>query len=338
VLYASVCVLLRLAIGLAVLRTSSDAERDLEILALRHEVAVLRRQVKRPDRIPAGPDDPDRTGLEIAAWSLAVLSRHLAPLASGAGAQARSAFGLRQRQGRPPISAELRELILRLGRENPRWGDRRIQGELLKLGYRVSDTTIRGVFRRHRVPPAPRRDGPTWAQFLTAHAGAILACDFFTVDTVLPRTLYVLVFMEIHSRRILYANCTAHPHGAWITQQARNLTWGLNQLERPIQLAIHDQDAKFVDEFDQVLSRRRRQSRPHALPTTAGKRPLGASDQDSAPRSPGLAADFRRAPLAVGSSITTTASDLILRSVSTRPSQTVATAQDRSCVGSASTD
>src|SRR5207245_2531726 len=86
-------------------------------------------------------------------------------------------------------------MLLRLARENPRWGDRRIQGELLKLGYQVSATTIRGVLRRHRVPPAPRRDGPTWAQFLAAHAGAILACDFFTVDTVLLRTLYVLVFL-----------------------------------------------------------------------------------------------------------------------------------------------
>ena len=104
-------------------------------------------------------------------------------------------------------------------------------------------------FAPTRVPPAPRRDGPTWAEFLNAHAGAILACDFFTVDTVLLRTLYVMVFMEIHSRRILYANCTAHPNSAWVTQQARNLTWELGQLEAPIQLAIHDRDAKFVDTF-----------------------------------------------------------------------------------------
>ena len=81
------------------------------------------------------------------------------------------------------------QLILRLARENPRWGDRRIQGELLKLSYRASATAIRGILRRHRAPPAPRRDGPTWAQFLTAHAGAILACDFFAVDTVRLRML-----------------------------------------------------------------------------------------------------------------------------------------------------
>ncbi len=250
VLYASIFVLVRLAISLAVLRTSSDAERDLEILALRHQVAVLRRQVKRPDLLPAdrmilaalGSRLPPGRLLfspaTLLRWHRELVRRHW------------SAFRLRPRRGRPPIPDELRE---RLGRENPRWGDRRIQGELLKLGYQVSATTIRGVLRRHCVPPAPRRDGPTWAQFLAAHAGAILACDFFTVDTVLLRTLYVLVFLEIGSRRILYANCTAHPNAAWVTQQARNLTWDLNQLEAPIRLTIHDRDSKFVDEFDQVL-------------------------------------------------------------------------------------
>jgi len=87
---------------------------------------------------------------------------------------------------------------------------------------------------------------------LKAHAGAIVACDFLIVDTVLLRTLYVLVFIEIHSRRILYANCTFHPNSAWVTQQARNLTWELSRLEVPVQLPIHDRDAKFVDDFDQV--------------------------------------------------------------------------------------
>ncbi len=253
VLYASIYMLLRLAISLAVLRSSSDAERDLEILALRHQVAVLRRQVKRPDLLPADRMILAALGMRLPPgrllFSPATLLRWHRELVRKHWA----AFGLRPRRGRPPVSDELRNLILRLGRENPRWGDRRIQGELLKLGYRVSATTIRSVLRRHRVPPAPRRDGLTWAQFLAAHAGAILACDFFTVDTVLLRTLYVLVFLEIGSRRILYANCTAHPNAAWVTQQARNLSWELSRLETPIQLAIHDRDAKFVDEFDNVL-------------------------------------------------------------------------------------
>jgi putative transposase len=252
VLYASIYVLVRLAISLAVLRTSSDAERDLEILALRHQVAVLRRQVKRPDLLPADRMILAALGLRLPAgrllfspatllrWHRELLRRHW------------SAFRLRPRRGRRPIPDELLQLILRLARENPRWGDRRIQGELLKLGYRVSATTIRGILRRHRVPPSPRR-GPTWAQFLAAHAGAILACDFFTVDTVTLRTLYVLVFLEIHSRRILYVDCTAHPNSAWVTQQARNLSWELNRLQAPLQLAIHDRDSKFAEEFDQIL-------------------------------------------------------------------------------------
>lgn len=88
---------------------------------------------------------------------------------------------------------------------------------------------------------------------MASHAGAILACDFFSVDTVLLRTLYVLFLLEIHSRRVLYVNCTAHPNSAWVTQQARNLSWELDQLPAPIKLAIHDRDAKFADEFDRVL-------------------------------------------------------------------------------------
>lgn len=253
VLFASIYVLVRLAISLGTLRGSTNAERDLEILALRHQVAILSRHAKRPELLPADrmilaalgrklpPGRLMFSPATLLRWHQELVRRHW------------SAFRQRPRRGRPPISAEVRELILRLACENPRWGDRRIQGELLKLGFRVSATTIRGVLRHHRVPPAPRRDGPTWAQFLSAHAGAILACDFFTVDTVLLKTLYVLVFMEIHSRRILYANCTAHPNSTWVTQQARNLTWELTGLETPVQLAIHDRDCKFAHEFDQVL-------------------------------------------------------------------------------------
>ena len=252
-LYASIYSLVRLAINLVALRRTSDAERDLEILALRHQVAVLRRHVKRPELLPADRLILSAVGLRLPPgrlmFSPATLLRwHQEPVR-----RHWSAFRSRPRCGRPPISDELRQLILRVARENPRWGDRRIQGELLKLGYRVSATTIREILRRHRVPPSPRREGPTWPEFLRAHAGAVLACDFFTVDTVLLKTLYVLVFLEIHSRRILHASCTAHPNSAWVTQQARNLTWELGRLEGPVQLFIHDRDRKFVDDFDHVL-------------------------------------------------------------------------------------
>ncbi|MBA3575856.1 MAG: helix-turn-helix domain-containing protein, partial [Pseudonocardiales bacterium] len=118
------------------------------------------------------------------------------------------------RPGRPPIDAEVRQLILRLARENPRWGCVRIQGELRKLGIRVGTTTIRSLLRAARTGPAPRRAGPTWTEFLRAQGGEIVACDFFTVETAWVRTLYALVFIELGSRRIFVSSSTAHPDSA----------------------------------------------------------------------------------------------------------------------------
>jgi hypothetical protein len=114
------------------------------------------------------------------------------------------------------------------------WGERRIQGELLKLGCRISNSTVRLVLRRHRLGSAPRRSGPTWSQFLRAHARAVLACDFLTVDSVRLGVLYVLVFLEIGSRRVVFCNATAHPDSAWVAQQARNVAWELEELKIPI--------------------------------------------------------------------------------------------------------
>ncbi len=133
----------------------------------------------------------------------------------------------RRRLGRPPLPAECWQLILRLARENSGWGHRRIKGELGKLGklgYQVSATSIRGVLRRHRVPPAPRRAGLRWRRFLPAQAGSVLACDFFTVDSVWLKQLFVLFLIELASRRVFLAGCTGQPTAAWVTQQARNLS------------------------------------------------------------------------------------------------------------------
>jgi putative transposase len=138
--------------------------------------------------------------------------------------------------------------------ENPRWGERRIQGELLKLGYRISNSTVRQVLRRHRLGPAPRRAGPTWSQFLRAHARAVLACDFLTVDSVLLGVLYVLVFLEIGSRRVIFCNATAHPDSAWVAQQARNVAWELEELKIPIKVLIRDGDSKYSSDLDAVFS------------------------------------------------------------------------------------
>ena len=137
-----------------------------------------------------------------------------------------AAFGRRRGPGRPPLPAECQELVLRLARENPRWGYLRIRGELLKLGHQVSATSIRNLFGRHRIPPAPRRAALTWRQFLRVHGRAILACDYFTVDTVFLKRLYVLFFLELASRRIVFTACSEQPGGGWAVQQARNLAWG----------------------------------------------------------------------------------------------------------------
>jgi hypothetical protein len=133
-----------------------------------------------------------------------------------------------RRPGRPPLAGEIRDLVLRLAGENPTWGHRRVQGELVGLGYQVAASTVWKILHRTGVDPAPRRNGPTWKQFLTAQAHTILACDFFTVDTVFLKRIYVLFFLELATRQVHVVGVTAHPTGAWITQQARNLLMDLD--------------------------------------------------------------------------------------------------------------
>ena len=157
------------------------------------------------------------------------------------------------RPGRPTIDQEVRELVLRIARENPRWGCVRIKGELAKLGLRVSATTIRNLLRIARLGPAPRRTGPTWTQFLRAQAQGVVACDFFTVESVWLQTLYVLLFIEVGSRRIHLSSSTVHPDAAWVTQQARNLTMELDDRPTAIRFLIRDRDTKFFGPFDEVF-------------------------------------------------------------------------------------
>ncbi len=130
----------------------------------------------------------------------------------------------RRSPGRPPTDGRVRELVLRFARENPRWGYPRIAGELLKLGLRVSPSTIRRILLAARSGPAPRRSGPSWREFLRQQAASMLACDFFTVETISLRRFYVLFFI-LESRRVHLAGCTTNPTGAWVTQQARNLSF-----------------------------------------------------------------------------------------------------------------
>jgi putative transposase len=156
-----------------------------------------------------------------------------------------------RKPGRPPTGRALRELVVRLARENPPWGYQRIAGELLKLGVRLSPSTVRRLLASAGLQPAPRRGETSWPAFLHRQAASLLACDFFTVETVALRRLYVLFFIELGSRRVHLAGCTTNPSGAWVVQQARNLSFtGL--LER-MRFLIHDHDSKFTAAFDEIF-------------------------------------------------------------------------------------
>jgi putative transposase len=137
----------------------------------------------------------------------------------------------------------VRELVLRLARENPSWGYLRIVGELRKLGIAVSATSVRNILAKAGVPPAPQRDRLSWRTFLRAQGESFLACDFLTVDTVWLRRVYVLVFLSIGSRRVEYFACTSKPNTAWMLQQARNVLMALDDRDRQVRFLIHDRDA-----------------------------------------------------------------------------------------------
>jgi transposase InsO family protein len=156
--------------------------------------------------------------------------------------------------GRPPIDGELRELVLRLARENPRWGYQRIAGEINGLGLKVSATTVRKILSESGLGPADRRPGLSWRTFLRQQAESMLAVDFFTVETISLRRLYVLFFIELDTRRVHLAGCTANPTGSWVTQQARQFAWTLQEQPSHFRFLIRDRDSKFTRDFDAIFA------------------------------------------------------------------------------------
>ncbi len=242
-----------LFLDLLALRRSSDHQKDIEILLIRQQLRILQR--KLPNSKPPSVSPWDRS-------ILAVLAVRFRELARGTGNRLGARLGTRLDEvmllfkpdtvlrwhrelvrrkwtypptspvGRPRTTPELEELIVRLAKENPRWGYGKIQGELIKLGYSMGGSTVQDVLGRKHVPPSHRRrkSGSSWRSFLGYYAGQMIACDFFTVETIRLQTLYALFFIGLGTRRVHLAGCTPHPAGEWITQQAHNLAWDIQDI------------------------------------------------------------------------------------------------------------
>jgi len=243
----------------------SEQEKDLEILLLRHQLSILERKCCKPVRLTRA----EKLTLAVLATKLKQTTKRTARQLRGIIrivqpetvlrwhhelVRRKWTFERKRKGGRPRLSKEIERLIVRLAKENPRWGYGKIEGELLKLGFQVSKTTIRNVLERHNIVPTPVRGGSiSWRHLMTHYKMQILACDFFTVETLWLQTLYVLFFIDLGTRRVYLAGVTANPHAIWVTQQARQLVWELEESETTFRFLIHDRDRKFTNAFDAIF-------------------------------------------------------------------------------------
>jgi putative transposase len=287
VIISVVYLLVRCLLGCLMMLARHRMSKDAELLVLRHENAVLRRQV---GRIRYEPGDrlwlaalsqlvPRRRWGEVFAVTPATLLAWHRRLVTRTWDHAN-----RRRPGRPSTAAAIRKLVIRIATDNPAWGHRRVQGELVRLGHQIAASTVWQILHDAGIDPAPRRSGPTWKQFLTAQARGILAVDFVHVDTVLLRRLYALIVIEHGTRRVHLAGITGQPDGAWTTQPARNFLMDLGQRATSVKFLIRDRAGQFTSSFDAVFtaegirilaSRRRRPERTR--PASGSSAPCAGS-------------------------------------------------------------
>ena len=255
------------SIILSLIRVSrlSENDKDLEIIILRHQLDVMVRKQHKPIR-------PNRAEKAMLAFLSAQLKKNSKRTIRQLGdvirivrpetvirwhrelVRRKWSQSPQHQGGRPPINQETESLIVRLAKENLRWGYYRIEGELKKSGFVASLTTVRNVLDRNGILPAPVRYGSIgWKTMMNHYKEQLLACDFFTVETIFLRTVYVLFFIELGTRRVHLADVTSNPNGLWLAQQARQLVWQFQETDTHFRCLIRDNDKKYTDAFDTVF-------------------------------------------------------------------------------------